>query len=239
MEMKKIDSKASALLFVASRIDDSLEPYRDRQVAQSIRSKINNLANVFNGLATMASYKDPLQTAESHFIKVSSQAKRLLDNTTAETNQLFEHYRTYYLQLDKELLSATGLTNPPLLGNEIRPALKEMSSEERSNKLSSSIKNSEFDVLGSIYHAPAFLSGLTEGEKEAHFNIYFAKHAPEPLKERKNLEEVFSSVNTFMRSYRNALSSFTDPKKMREIEKAKELSDIAQSQLIGALNASV
>lgn len=239
METKKIDSKASALKFIANRIDSNFESYSNRQSAQSIRAKINNLANVFNGLASMASYKDPLQTAESHFIKVSTHANSLLKNSTAEQNQLFENYRSYYLQIEKEILTSTGLSNPSPFGDEVRKTLKEMSSEQRTNKMLDLVKKNESSVLGAIYPAPAFLSGLTEGEKDAHFKVYFAQHAPELLNERKNLDDTFDSVNSFMRSYRNSLNSFIDPRKIREIEREKELADNAQAELTGALRASI
>ena len=235
-----VNHKTGALKFIANRIDSNLEGYTNRQGAQSIRAKVNNLANVFDTLATSATLKSPLETSEAHFIRVSNQANALLQKWEKDRDQLFENYRSYYLQLEKEILSTTGLDKPSPFGNEVRRSLKEMSSEQKTNKMLDLVKKNESPVLGAIYEAPAFLSGLTESEKETHFKIYFGQHANELFKERKNLDETYSSsVVSFMRAYQNGLKAFMDSKKMREIEREKELADNAQAELVGALRASV
>lgn len=235
-----VSHKASALKFIANRINTNLESFTNRQGAQGIRAKASNLANVFDTLAVSASLKSPLETPEAHFIRVSNQANTLLQKTEKDSDQFFEYYRSYYLQLEKEILSTTGLDKPSPFGNEVRRSLKEMSSEQRTNKMLDLVKKNESPTLGAIYEAPAFLSGLTESEKEAHFKIYFGQHANELFKERKNLDETYSSsVVTFMKAYQSGLKSFMDSKKMREIEREKELADNAQAELVGALQASI
>lgn len=235
-----VNHKASALKFIANRINTNLEKYSGRQGAQSIRAKANNLANVFDTLAVSASLKSPLETPEAQFIRVSNQANALLQKSRKDSDQFFEYYRSYFLQLESEILSTTGLNKPSQFGEEVRKSLKEMSSEQRTNKLLALIKNNESAILGSIYEAPAFLSGLAESEKDAHFNMYFGQHAHELLKERKNLDDIYSSsVVSFMKSYQNGLKAFMDSKRMREIEREQELADIAQAELVGALRASI
>lgn len=235
-----VNHKASALKFIANRINTNLEKYTGRPGAQSIRAKANNLANVFDTLSVSASLKSPLETPEAHFIRVSNQANLLLSKWQKESDGLFELYRSYWLQIQSEILSSTGLNKPSPFGDEIRSSLKSMGSEQRTNKMLSLVKNNESPILGSIYEAPAFLSGLAEGEMDAHFNIYFGQHAPELLKERKNLDETYSSsVVAFMKAYQSGLKSFMDSKKMCEIEREKELADTAQAELVGALRASI
>lgn len=235
-----VNHKTGALKFIANRVDSNLEGYTNRQGAQGIRAKVNNLTSLFDALAKSAELKSPRETSESHFLRVSNQANTLLAKWQKDNDQLFELYRSYYLQIEKEIMSSTGLSTPSPFADEIRSTLKQMSAEQRTNKMLSLVKNNESSVLGAIYPAPAFLSGLAEGEKDAHFNMYFGQHAHELLKERKNLDDIYSSsVVSFMKSYQNGLKAFMDSKKMREIEREQELADNAQAELTGALRASI
>lgn len=235
-----VNHKTGALKFIANRIDSNLEGYTNRQGAQGIRAKVNNLTSLFDALAKSAELKSPRETPESHFLRVSNQANTLLAKWQKDNDQLFEFYRSYYLQIEKEIMTSTGLSTPSPFADEIRSTLKQMTAEQRTNKMLSLVKNNESSVLGAIYPAPAFLSGLAEGEKDAHFNMYFGQHAHELLKERKNLDDIYSSsVVSFMKSYQNGLKAFMDSKRMREIERDQELADNAQAELIGALRASV
>ena len=235
-----VNHKTGALKFIANRIDSNLEGYTNRQGAQGIRAKVNNLTSLFDALAKSAELKSPRETPESHFLRVSNQANTLLAKWQKDNDQLFEFYRSYYLQIEKEIMTSTGLSTPSPFADEIRSTLKQMTAEQRTNKMLSLVKNNESSVLGAIYPAPAFLSGLAEGEKDAHFNMYFGQHAHELLKERKNLDDVYSSsVVSFMKSYQNGLKAFMDSKRMREIERDQELADNAQAELVGALRASI
>lgn len=235
-----VNHKTGALKFIANRIDSNLEGYTNRQGAQGIRAKVNNLTSLFDALAKSAELKSPRETPESHFLRVSNQANMLLQKWQKDNDQLFEFYRSYYLQVENEILRSTGLSSPSPFGDEIRRSLKEMPSEQRTNKMLDLVKKNESPVLGAIYEAPAFLSGLAEGEKDAHFNMYFGQYAHELLKERKNLDEIYSSsVVPFMRAYQSGLKSFMDSKRMREIERDQELADNAQAELVGALRASI
>lgn len=235
-----VNYKTGALKFIANRIDSNLEGYTNRQGAQGIRAKVNNLTSLFDALAKSAELKSPRETPESHFLRVSNQANTLLAKWQKDNDQLFEFYRYYYLQIEKEIMTSTGLSTPSPFADEIRSTLKQMTAEQRTNKMLSLVKNNESSVLGAIYPAPAFLSGLAEGEKDAHFNMYFGQHAHELLKERKNLDDIYSSsVVSFMKSYQNGLKAFMDSKRMREIERDQELADNAQAELVGALRASI
>lgn len=235
-----VNHKTGALKFIANRIDSNLEGYTNRQGAQGIRAKVNNLTSLFDALVKSADLKAPRETQESHFLRVSNQANMLLQKWQKDNDQLFEFYRSYYLQVEDEILRSTGLSAPSPFGVEIRSTLKQMSSEQRTNKMLDLVKKNESSVLGAIYDAPGFLSGLAEGEKESHFGIYFGQHAHELLKERKNLDDIYSSsVVSFMRAYQNGLKAFIDSKRMREIEREQELADNAQAELVGALRASV
>ena len=240
METKKpINHKASALSFIANRINGDLSKYTNRGNAQSILAKCNGLSVVFDRLANSASLRSPLETPETHFIRVSNQANTLLTKWQKESDQLFEYYRHYWLQIENDILSTTGLNQKSKFADEIRASIKAMTSEQRTNKMIELVKTNDSNTLSAIYEAPSFLSGLVDSEKNSHFNIYFGQHATELLKERKNLDDAYVSVIAFMRSYQNGLKAFIDGKKMREIEKQKELSDIAQSELVGALRASM
>lgn len=240
METKKPHAhKASALAFIASRIDKDLSPYANRMDAKNILSKCNGLSVVFDRLATSATLRSPLDTSEAHFIRISRQADALLSKWQKESDQLFEFYRNYWLRIENDILSSTGLNQPSKFADEIRASMKAMSSKDRIEKMLALVKANDYKILGSLYEAPSFLSGLTDAEKEAHFNIYFAQHATDLLKERKNLDDVFVSVTAFMRAYQNGLKSFMDSKKMREIEHQKELADQAQNELLGVLNNSI
>lgn len=235
-----VNHKASALKFIANRINGNLEKYPNRSGAKSILSTCNRHAMVFNSLATMAETRSPLETPESHFIRVSNQANALLKKWQSESDQLFEYYRTYWLAIQNEILSTTGLNKPSPFADEIRASLKAMPAEQRTDKILGFIKANESSTLGALYEAPAFLSGLSDSEKEAHFNIYFGQHAIDLLNERKNLDDTYgNSVVSFMRSYQNGLKGFTNAQKLRDIEKQKELADIAQSELLGALSTSI
>lgn len=235
-----VNHKTGALKFIANRIDSNLEGYTNRQGAQGIRAKVNNLTSLFDALAKSAELKSPRETQESHFLRVSNQANLLLQKWEKDSDQLFEFYRSYYLQIENEIMTSTGLSTPSQFGDEIRSTLKQMSAEQRTNKMLDLVKKNQSSVLGAIYPAPAFLSGLTEGEKDAMFNMYFGQHAHELLKERKNLDDIYStSVISFMKSYQNGLKAFMDSKRMREIEREQELADNAQAELVGALRASV
>ena len=236
---KPINHKASALKFIANRINGDLSKYTNRGDAQSILAKCNGFSIVFDRLATSASLRSPLETPETHFIRVSNQANALLTKWQKESDQLFEYYRHYWLQIDNDILSSTGLNKPSKFADEIRSSLKAMSAEQRTNKMIELVKSNDSETLGSIYEAPSFLSGLVDSEMNSHFNIYFGQHATELLKERKNLDDAYVSVTAFMRSYQNGLKSFMDSKKMREIERDKELADTAQAELVGALRASI
>lgn len=235
-----VNHKASALKFIANRINGNLEKYSNRTGANGILSTCNRHAIVFNSLATMAETKSPLETAESHFMRVSNQANLLLSKWQKENDQLFEYYRNYWLLIQNEILSTTGLNKPSPFGDEIRASLKSMSAEQRTNKMLELVKANESAILGAIWEAPSFLSGLVDSEKEAHFNIYFGQHAIDLLNERKNLDDTYgNSVVAFMRAYQNGLKGFTNAQKLRDIERQKELADIAQAQLKGALSASI
>lgn len=240
METKKPHAhKASALAFIASRIDKDLSPYANRMDAKNILSKCNGLSVVFDRLATSATLKSPLETPETHFIRISRQADTLLSKWQKENDQLFEFYRNYWLRIESEILSTTGLNKSSPFANEIRASIKAMTSEQRTNKMIELVKTNESTTLSAIYEAPSFLSGLSDSESNSHFNIYFGQHATELLKERKNLDDVLVSVTAFMRAYQSGLKSFMDSKKMREIEHQKDLADQAQSELLGVLNNSI
>ena len=236
---KPTNHKASALKFIANRINGDLSKYTNRGDAQSILAKCNGLSVVFDRLATSASLRSPLETHETHFIRVSNQANTLLAKWQKESDQLFEFYRNYWLRIESEILSTTGLNKPSPFADEIRVSIKAMTSEQRTNKMIELEKTNESTTLSAIYEAPSFLSGLSDSEMNSHFNIYFGQHATELLKERKNLDDVLVSVTAFMRAYQSGLKSFMDSKKMRDIEKQKELADIAQAQLLGVLHASI
>ena len=236
---KPTNHKASALKFIANRINGDLSKYTNRGDAHSILAKCNGLSVVFDRLATSASLRSPLETHETHFIRVSNQANTLLAKWQKESDQLFEFYRNYWLRIESEILSTTGLNKPSPFADEIRSSIKAMTSEQRTNKMIELVKTNESTTLSAIYEAPSFLSGLSDLEMNSHFNIYFGQHATELLKERKNLDDVLVSVTAFMRAYQSGLKSFMDSKKMRDIEKQKELADIAQAQLLGVLHASI
>ena len=236
---KPTNHKASALKFIANRINGDLSKYTNRGDAQSILAKCNDLSVVFDRLATSASLRSPLETPETHFIRVSNQANTLLAKWQKESDQLFEFYRNYWLRIESEILSTTGLNKPSPFADEIRASIKAMTSEQRTNKMIELVKTNESTTLSAIYEAPSFLSGLSDSEMNSHFNIYFGQHATDLLKERKNLDDVLVSITAFMRAYQSGLKSFMDSKKMRDIEKQKELADIAQAQLLGVLHASI
>lgn len=236
---KPINHKASALKFIANRINGNLSKYTNRSDAQSILAKCNGLSILFDRLATSAALRSRLETPETHFIRVSNQANTLLAKWQKESDLLFEYYRHYWLQIENDILSSTGLNQKSKFADEIRASLKAMTSEQRTNKMIELVKTNESTTLSAIYEAPSFLSGLSDSESNSHFNIYFGQHATELLKERQNLDDVLVSVTAFMRSYQSGLKSFMDSKKMREIEREKELADTAQSQLLGVLQATI
>jgi hypothetical protein len=219
---KPINHKTSALKFIANRINGDLSKYTNRSEAQSILAKCNGLSIVFDRLATSATLRSPLETPETHFIRVSNQANTLLAKWQKESDQLFEYYRNYWLRIESDILSLTGLNQKSKFADEIRASIKAMTSEQRTNKMIELVKTSDSNTLSAIYEAPSFLSGLADSEMNSHFNIYFGQHATELLKERKNLDDVLVSVTAFMRAYQSGLKSFMDSKKMREIQHQRE-----------------
>lgn len=234
-----ISSKASALQFIANRINTDLEKYSNRSGASNIKAKVNGLALLFSRLAIMAETQSPLETKDMHFLRVSREAQNLLLKQPSEENKLFEFFRSYWLAIDKDMLDSTGLSTPSPFAEEIRSSIKAMSSGDRTNKMISLIKEKDSSTLGAIYEAPAFLSGLQEAEKESHFSVFFSQYAPELLKERKNLDDILSSQTAFMKAYKKGLQEFVDVKRIRDIERQSEQASVAQAELAGALRASI
>lgn len=232
------DTRILAIKAINQRVSNTLSKYSSPE-AQKIISILNNLQSSYEGLVSMNLNKDPLQSKEAHFVKVSNTAQRLLLEHKKYENNLTDQVSSYNSSLLNALKNKSGMNRESKYSVEIREKFYNLTQEVKGKELEKMIDDEDGETFASIVLAPAFITGLKESAQETYKKMFFAKVAPDLLSELNTLEKVIEAILTILETYRNGVQSYIDPEKLREIEFKKSLSDEAQIKLNEALSTSI
>ncbi len=232
------DTRILAIKAINQRVGNTLNKYTSPQ-AQKIISILNSLESSYDGLVSMNLNKDPLQSKEAHFVKVSNTAQRLLLEHKKYESNLIDQVSNYNSSLLNTIKTKTRMNSESKYSVEIREKFYNLTQEDKAKELEKMINDEDGETFASIVLAPAFITGLKDTARETYKKMFFAKVVPDLLDELNSLDKVIEAILTTLETFRNGVQSYIDPEKLREIEFKKTLADQAQLKLNEALSTSI
>lgn len=202
---------------------------RENKYMRSAWAEVLRIDQAVSALTNIVKTRSPTETPDAHFKRVSATTQRLkLELSNAE-----ERLRRVGMEgaqdIDSRINQALGL-NENAYAAEFRQVLRTMSSEERNAALRKMIDAHNGEGLAAVLNAPGMLSGIDDAQREDYRESYVQSRAPALIAERDLLTSTIADVSTVIGTARRAVSDYSDPNRLKEIEDAERLTAIEQDR---------
>lgn len=199
----------------------------------SLLAYARRLVRAIESLESIAANKAPSETRESHYLRISQNAKRLRDEFGRINDQLHE-----VLKSDGEIIHGriNRIFEPSKHAAEIRQVLRQMPAEARNKFILDAVTTGNIEALSAVREAPAVLSGLNPDFHKKVIEMSEQKIVPDLARQLEENFEVFAAAQTVLGVAESMTNEYSDPNKIKDIEKRAKDAERAQKDLEATLN---
>ena len=200
-----------------------------------ITRAIDQLAGLYDGLASVRAAQNPMHTAEARaqaykkqFEAAQKRAEEILRGAVGDMASF---------QADAESAARTkaGLDRSVPHAAEIRSALRNMTQAERDKAMSDSLAAGDTEPLLSCMGANPILTGRFTTPMEVHLKLLMETAAPELVQARADLESMGNHLSVAAGAFRKASEAMRDLNAEQRGEQGEQLAAEAERKLAAAM----
>lgn len=185
------------------------------------RHELRQLTRQLDAMEALAENKSPKDTDAAHVLKLESVGKQLLEKRN-KAKEIIEQRTSETLQgIDRQIRQSLNMKHTPF-ANEVRSALRSMSSTGRARAIDSAIKNKDGGFFEAIEEAPAMLSGIDKKMQKESVTRFMQAHAPDLLAKSEAVLESFRASLDALDVPVRAVREGVNPDALQGIKAAEE-----------------
>lgn len=199
----------------------------------SLIAHVRRVVRAIESLESIASNKAPSETRESHYLRISQNAKRLRDEFGRVNDELHE-----VLKSDGEIIHGriNRIFEPSKHASEIREVMRQMTVEARNKFILDAVTTGNIEALSAVREAPAVLSGLNPDFHKKVIEMSEQKIVPDLVRQLDENFEVFTAAQTVLGVAESMTNEYSDPNKIKDLERREKDAEKAQKDLEATLN---
>lgn len=225
--------QTEAIRELVKRTEAKLGKYQNSN-AQALLSETRKLFNAVDGIASMRSNPNSLETPAAHALKINQSANKLKAESIKTRQKAYDTYVRYSTEIDMAINNMAGIKENNY-ASEIRAAFRSLPPDERMDFLKTTIDNKDGETFAAIIYAPKILTGVDAELGKRLTESFYSKVAPELYQEREDLKEAMDGVIATIDTTANICNEYNNPDEVRKIEAEVKLAQEAASKFNEAL----
>jgi hypothetical protein len=202
---------------LAARLEKTLDGNQAPQCVK-IQNQHRRLAEALQGLHSLATTPNPMDSTGAHLMKVQKASQRLRDEVAKVKDESRELVASRKKDLEDSLKVVAGI-KPNEYAPEIRSRFANLSQSEKLDVLQSIIDSKDGASFAAIVGAPPFLTGLDPALRDRLTDNFYEKVAPDFFVARNAMNEIDGLMDSTLRLVDRAAGGYTDPALTAKIEK--------------------
>jgi hypothetical protein len=225
--------QTEAIRELLKRTEAKLGKYQNSH-AQSLLSETRKLFNAVDGIASMRSNPNSLETPAAHALKINQSANKLKAESIKAKQKALDTYVKYSADIDMAINNMAGIKENNY-ASEIRAAYRALPPGDRMDFLKSTIDKKDGETFAAIMFAPQILTGVDTELRNRLTDSYYLRVAPELYQEREDLKEAMDGVIATIDTTESICNEYNNPEEVRKIEAEVQKAQEAASKFNEAM----
>lgn len=205
-----------AIAKLVERTEAKLGKYTNGH-AQSLLSAQRKLFNAVDGIASMRSNPNSLETPAANALKINQSANKLKAESIKAKQSALNTYMQYSVELGETINKVAGIKENQY-ASELRSAFRALPASERMDVIKKAIDEQDGQTFAALMFAPQLLTGIDPQVKAKMTDTFYLRVAPELYQEREDLKEAMDGVIATIDATTSICNEYNNPEEVRKIE---------------------
>lgn len=202
--------------------------------AQSLLSNQRKLFNAVDGIASMRSNPNSLETPAAHALKINQSANKLKTESIKAKQNALNTYIQYSVDLDNAINQVAGIKENQY-ASELRAAFRAMPAADRMDAIKKIIDNKDGQAFAALMFAPQLITGIDSEVRARMTDSFYLKVAPELYQEKVDLKEAMDGIIATIEATTSICNEYNNPEEVRKIELEVQKAQEAASKFSEAM----